>query len=68
MLTSLSVCEKRPSKYKPIEPSKMADLISFHPDKYRPLQESTLDNLSEQEMVRLVFHNREDLWVRSLLL
>ncbi|KAK9813878.1 hypothetical protein WJX73_003092 [Symbiochloris irregularis] len=54
---------KRPSKYKPIEPSKLADLLNFHPDKYRPLHESTLDHLSEQEQVRLVFHNREDLWV-----
>ncbi|KAK9813928.1 hypothetical protein WJX73_005274 [Symbiochloris irregularis] len=54
---------KRPSKYKPIEPSKLDDLVKHHPKVYRPLSQTALDHLNEQDSVKLVFFNREDIWV-----
>ena len=54
---------KRPSKYKVIEPSKLEDLVKYQPHKYRALPETTLNHLTEGEVVKLVFVNREDIWI-----
>ena len=54
---------KRPSKYKAIEPSKLENLVQYQPDKYKLLPESTLSHLLKDHMVKLVFVNREEIWV-----
>lgn len=54
---------KRPSKYKAIEPSRLEDLVKYQPDKYRPLNQDVLNHLTEGDLVKLIFVNREELWV-----
>ena len=62
-IQTISGRNKRPSKYKVIEPSKLEDLAKYQPEKYRLLPVDTLNHLTEHEMVKLVFINREDIWV-----
>ena len=52
---------KRPSKFTPVESTKLRDLIEH--SNASPIPEETLLSLSEDDTVKLVFVNRGYVWV-----
>ena len=53
----------KPTKYRAIEPTLIDDLVKHYPDKYARPSQGELDALGEEDIVRIVYVNKEEAWV-----
>ncbi|KAK9907333.1 hypothetical protein WJX75_001632 [Coccomyxa subellipsoidea] len=61
---SLNFKQGKPTKYRPITPTLAADLYAHNPAQYRDIPDHLeLDHLGEDDMVKIAYINREDIWL-----